>query len=73
MPWELTYSLIVNHARTPIQTMFDPNPQGGVVAVALTPDSRFLATLSALPIQVFLLMYTSLNTLNTLSITGLLY
>ncbi|BFZ18180.1 hypothetical protein BsWGS_21219 [Bradybaena similaris] len=36
---------------TPIQTMFDPNPQGGVVAVALTPDSRFLATLSALPIQ----------------------
>ncbi|RUS85636.1 hypothetical protein EGW08_006582 [Elysia chlorotica] len=36
---------------TPIQTMFDPNPQGGVVAVALTPDSRYLATLSALPIQ----------------------
>ncbi|XP_059176207.1 cilia- and flagella-associated protein 251-like isoform X2 [Physella acuta] len=36
---------------TPIQTMFDPNPKGGVVAVALTPDSRYLATLSALPIQ----------------------
>ncbi|GFR90714.1 WD repeat-containing protein 66 [Elysia marginata] len=36
---------------TPIQTMFDPNPQGGVVAVALTPDSRYLATLSALPKQ----------------------
>lgn len=32
--------------------MFDPNPKGGVVAVALTPDSRYLATLSALPIQV---------------------
>ncbi|XP_067673834.1 cilia- and flagella-associated protein 251-like isoform X2 [Haliotis asinina] len=31
----------------PIQTMFDPNPEGGVVAVALTPDARYLATLSA--------------------------
>uniref|UniRef100_A0A2C9LPD9 CCAAT-binding factor domain-containing protein n=1 Tax=Biomphalaria glabrata TaxID=6526 RepID=A0A2C9LPD9_BIOGL len=38
---------------TPIQTMFDPNPKGGVVAVALTPDSRYLATLSALPIQIY--------------------
>ncbi|KAK7499056.1 hypothetical protein BaRGS_00009603 [Batillaria attramentaria] len=35
----------------PIQTLFDPNPEGGVVAVALTPDARYLATLSAAPVQ----------------------
>ncbi|KAL8575873.1 hypothetical protein ACOMHN_014878 [Nucella lapillus] len=36
----------------PIQTLFDPNPEGGVVAVALTPDARYLATLSAGSTQV---------------------
>ena len=38
--------------RVPIQTLFDPNPEGGVVAVALTPDARYLATLSAGSVQV---------------------
>ncbi|XP_070205737.1 cilia- and flagella-associated protein 251-like isoform X2 [Littorina saxatilis] len=36
----------------PIQTLFDPNPEGGVTAVALTPDARYLATLSAGPVQI---------------------
>ena len=36
----------------PIQTLFDPNPEGGAVAVAFTPDARYLATLSAGSTQV---------------------
>ncbi|XP_071110877.1 cilia- and flagella-associated protein 251-like [Haliotis cracherodii] len=36
----------------PIQTLFDPNPEGGVVAVALTPDARYLTTLSASETQI---------------------
>merc|ERR1712012_628861 len=46
---------------TPIQTMFVPNPSGGVVAVALTPDSRYLATLSALPTQTLAIWDWTLN------------
>ncbi|PVD31166.1 hypothetical protein C0Q70_06577 [Pomacea canaliculata] len=36
---------------TPIQTLFEDDPEGGVVALALTPDARYLATLSTGPIQ----------------------
>lgn len=36
----------------PVQTIFDTNPEGGVVAMAMTPDARYLATLSAAPTQV---------------------
>lgn len=47
--------------RTPIQTIFDTsgNEDGGVVAVGMTPDARYLATLSAAKTQVEL--HTFLN------------
>ena len=38
----------------PIQTIFDTtdSDEGGVVALAMTPDARYLATLSAAKTQV---------------------
>ncbi|XP_071181145.1 cilia- and flagella-associated protein 251-like isoform X1 [Mytilus edulis] len=36
----------------PVQTIFDNDQDGGVVAMAMTPDARYLATLSSGPTQV---------------------
>jgi hypothetical protein len=49
----LTKILIV-FSRVPIQTIFDTtgSEEGGVVAVGMTPDARYLATLSAAKTQV---------------------
>lgn len=40
--------------RVPIQTIFDTtgSDDGGVVAVGMTPDARYLATISAAKTQV---------------------
>jgi hypothetical protein len=48
-----SYSLLnLIFFRIPVQTIFDNDQEGGVVAMAMTPDARYLATLSSGPTQV---------------------
>lgn len=45
------------YCRIPVQTIFDNDQDGGVVAMAMTPDARYLATLSSGPTQVKLVNF----------------
>ncbi len=38
--------------RVPVRTIFDAHPEGGCVAIAMTPDAKYLATLSTGDVQV---------------------
>lgn len=52
LPWLLILDMLSMVSSVPTRTLFDAHADGGVAAVALTHDARFLATLSAAAVQV---------------------
>ena len=47
--YESAISVVIS---APVKTFFDAHSDGGVTAVSLSPDARYLATLSAATSQV---------------------
>ena len=44
-----------------MRTIFDANPDGGVAAIAMTPDAKYLATLSCGDTQVTEILSTTMT------------
>ncbi len=58
---------------TPVRTLFEPHPDGGVVGVAMTPDAKYIASLSAAETQVHVYMEYACHMLRTSDVTMIEY